>query len=78
MPALVVPCGNGEIQFKWLSVVAMTRYSQLAKSNGRLRSREHFHVRPGSYTPLQVEGNTSKWPPSAYISPDLKISSVSW
>ena len=76
MPPLVVPCGNGENTFKWLSVVAMTRYTALAKSNGRLRSRECFHVRPGSYTPLAVKGNTSKWPPSAYISPDLNISSV--
>ena len=76
MPPIHVHCGNGENTFKWLSVVAMSRYSALSKSSGRLRSREHFHVKRGSYMPLVVEGNTAKWPPSRYIAPEMKISSV--
>eukprot|EP00944_MAST-04C_sp_MAST-4C-sp1_P000736 g736.t1 len=76
MPPILVHCGNGENTFKWLSVVAMSRYSALSKSSGRLRSREHFHVKRGSYMPLVVAGNTAKWPPSRYIAPEMKISSV--
>ena len=74
MPPIPVHCGNGENTsgYPLLPCHGIRHYQKV----GRLRSREHFHVKRGSYMPLVVEGNTAKWPPSRYIAPEMKISSV--
>ena len=75
-PSFKVPCGNGANTFRWLSTVAMTRYNAQAKSHGRLRLLEPAHVRPGSFNPSGVAGQTVMWPPSKYIGPQMRIADV--